>query len=219
MHSLAAEVHNASAENALSGSSKCILWQLKMQRNKATDFMDCGKARQRGFMSRTFSSVLKFVDLVKYKLFVQQRHKSASFCWIIALRAQLLLTMIAIQVEWRKIFQRWFLSWGTFVTTSKHFGRKDCILKRVDEFYSRLFMVRTSPWKGEDGHDWNMIMSATPPLKRGGGGMASRIKGVILGRLCKAPHLLSAAWLYDPTFTAMARTPMASVGKQWGEGM
>ena len=128
--------------------------------------MDCGKARQCGFMSRTFSSVLIFVDLVKYNLFGQQRPKSAFFCWIIALRAQLLLTMIAIQVEWRKIFQRWFLSWGTFVTTSKHFGRKDCILKRVDEFYSRLFMVRTSsPWKGEDGHDWNMIMSATA-LKR-----------------------------------------------------
>ena len=33
--------------------------------------------------------------------------------------------MIAIQIEWRKRLQRWFLSWGTFVTTSEHFVRKD----------------------------------------------------------------------------------------------
>ena len=76
----------------------------------------------------------------------------------------------------------------------------------------------SSSWKGEDGHDWNMIMSATA-LKREDTytyvrtyvcrGMVSRIKGVILGPLCQDVHPLR---VFDPAFTTMACTLMASKG-------
>ena len=106
----------------------------------------------------------------------------------------------------------------TLVTTWKHFGRKDCNWRGSASF------IRVCLWSGPllllkgRGWPWLEYDNVSNCFEKRGyvyirayvcRGMVSRIKGVILGPLCQDVHPLR---VFDPAFTTMACTLMASKG-------
>ena len=106
----------------------------------------------------------------------------------------------------------------TLVTTWKHSGRKDCNWRGSASF------IRVCLWSGPllllkgRGWPWLEYDNVSNCFEKRGyvcvrtfvcRGMVSRIKGVILGPLCQDVHPLR---VFDPAFTTMACTLMASKG-------